>query len=93
MNIQTKSEIITQITMLLSKLVEAEEEKPSTDVSTEDKPVEMLTVRECTELVKGITVRQLVKEGKIPYIRVGESNRGKILIRKSDMINYFNKTT
>lgn len=96
MNIQTKSEIITQITILLSKLIDAEEEKPSTDASAEDKPVEMLTVKECTELIKGIsehTVRQLVKEEKIPYIRVGQSNRGKILIKKSDMLNYFTKTT
>lgn len=95
MNIQTKSEIITQITILLSKLIDAEEEKPFTDASADDKPVEMLTVKECTELVKGISeraVRQLVKEGKIPYIRVGQSNRGKILIKKSDMLNYFNKT-
>lgn len=94
MNIQTKSEIITQITNLLSKLIDTEEKKPSTDTSAEDKPVEMLTVKECTKLVKGISecaVRQLVKGGKIPYIRVGRSNRGKILIKKSDILNYFNK--
>lgn len=95
MNIQTKSEIITQITILLSKLIDAEEEKPSAYISIEDKPVEMLTIKECTELVKGLSeraIRLLVKEGKIPYIRVGQSNRGKILIKKSDMLNYFNKT-
>ena len=53
----------------------------------------MLTIKECTELVKGLsehTVRQLVAQGKISYIRTGQGKRGKILISKADLLNYLN---
>ena len=39
--------------------------------------MEMLTVKECTEAVKGLsehTVRKLVTQGKIHYIRTGEAS-------------------
>ncbi|MCM1327999.1 MAG: helix-turn-helix domain-containing protein [Ruminococcus sp.] len=90
-----KQAIISQIVILLSQLSETEDEKPTAAVSTEDKPVEMLTVKECTEVVKGLsehTVRQLVAQEKIPYIRTGQGKRGKILISKDALIAYFNKS-
>ncbi|MDE7303124.1 MAG: helix-turn-helix domain-containing protein [Oscillospiraceae bacterium] len=58
-----------------------------------DKKVEMLTVKECAELVKGLsehTVRQLVMQDKIPYVRAGQGKRGKILINKTDLLDYLN---
>ncbi len=91
---KNKQEIISQILLLLSQLSEAEEDKP-TSATTEDKPVEMLTVKECTEVIKGLsehTVRQLIAQGKIPYIRTGQGKRGKILISKDALLAYFKKT-
>ncbi|MCM1060323.1 MAG: helix-turn-helix domain-containing protein [Eubacterium sp.] len=90
-----KQAIISQIVILLSQLSETEDEKPTAAVPAEDKPVEMLTVKECTEVVKGLsehTVRQLVAQEKIPYIRTGQGKRGKILISKDALIAYFNKS-
>lgn len=91
-----KQAIITQIVILLSQLSETEDEKPTAADPPEDKPVEMLTVKECTEVIKGLsehTVRQLVAQEKIPYIRTGQGKRGKILISKDALLAYFNKVT
>ena len=53
----------------------------------------MLTIKECAELVKRLsehTVRQLVKQNKIPYVRAGQGKCGKILINKTDLLDYLN---
>ena len=58
--------------------------------------MEMLTVRECTEAVKGLsehTVRKLIKQGKLPYLRTGDGVNGKMLINKADLLAYFNGQT
>ena len=55
--------------------------------------VEMLTIKECTEVVQGLsehTVRQLVTQGKVKSVRTGEGKRGKILVNKADLVAYFN---
>ena len=55
-------------------------------------PIEMLTVKECTDVIHGLsenTVRQLVKQGKIPHIRAGRGKCGKILISKSALMRFF----
>lgn len=82
-----KNEIIDNIMALLIQLTDEE-----TAVETKAKPVEMLTVKECTDAVKGLkenTVRSLVAQGKVKYIRTGQGKRGKILINKEDLLNYF----
>ena len=56
--------------------------------------VEMLTIKECTEIIDGLsehTVRQLVKQGKVKSIRTGEGRNGKILVNKADLLAYFIK--
>ena len=56
-------------------------------------PVEMLTIKECAEAVTGLsehTIRQLVAQEKIPYIRTGNGKRGKILISKATLFDYIN---
>ena len=69
-------------------------EYENTNVTTENKssaPVEMLTIKECTQAVSGLsehTVRQLVAQKKIPYIRTGQGKRGKILISKAALLEY-----
>lgn len=83
-----KNEIVDSIMNLLIQLTNDEE----TVQTAQPKPVEMLTVKECTEAVKGLkenTVRSLVAQGKVKYIRTGQGKRGKILINKEDLLNYF----
>ena len=59
---------------------------------TKAKSVEMLTIKECTEVVRGLsehTVRQLVAQNKVKYIRTGQGKRGKILINKEELLKVF----
>jgi hypothetical protein len=59
---------------------------------TTAKPVEMLTIKECTKVIQGLsehTVRQLVAQDKVKYIRTGQGKRGKILVNKADLLEYF----
>ena len=59
-----------------------------------DKPMEMLTIKECTELVKGLssnTIRKLIARGELDYVRAGCGNNGKILISKANLIALFSK--
>ena len=42
--------------------------------------------------IKGLsehTVRQLVAQGKVKYIRTGQGKRGKILVNKEDLVHLF----
>jgi hypothetical protein len=88
---RNKQEIIDQILDLLTELVEDEPAEKQEEVQ----PMEMLTIKECTEAVKGLsehTVRKLVTQGKIHYIRTGEGKCGKILINKKSLLDYLNGT-
>lgn len=87
-----KTEIMMQIISLLSQLFE--EDKPVESVKsekTESSDAPMLTIKECTEVVKGIsehTVRQLVAQEKIAFVRTGQGDRGKILVSKRSLLEY-----
>ncbi len=92
MTTNSKQELISKIVTLLNELIEVEE-KTSMKIPQADKKVEMLTIKECTNLVKGLsehTVRQLVMQNKIPYVRAGKGKNGKILIAKSALMSYLN---
>ena len=92
MTTNSKQELISKIVTLLNELIDVEE-RSSMKIPQANKKVEMLTIKECTELVKGLsehTVRQLVMQDKIPYVRAGKGNRGKILINKTDLLDYLN---
>lgn len=87
-----KQEILASVTALLSKLLD-EEETPLTNVH--EPPVEMLTIKECTQEVRGLnefTIRQLIARHKIPFVRAGQEKNGKILIPKAALIAYLNGT-
>ena len=68
------------------------------DANTKTSPadprsLEMLTLKECTSVVKGVsehTLRLLITQGKIPALRTGEGKRGKILVSKNALLDYFN---
>ena len=86
---ENKTEIMAHIVALLSQLID--ENTAPTAESKSSAPVEMLTIKECTKAVSGLsehTVRQLVAQKKIPYIRTGQGKRGKILISKAALLEY-----
>ena len=89
-----KTEIVDNILERLIQLAEdGENSVPQTTTAPTSTKVEMLTIKECTEVIQGLsahTVRQLVKQGKVKSIRTGEGKNGKILVNKNDLIAYFN---
>lgn len=94
---KNKTEIIAQIAALLSQLVESGDDKNNEPVAiSAATPVEMLTIKECAKAVTGLsehTIRQLVAQEKIPYIRTGKGKRGKILISKAALLEYLGITS
>ena len=85
-----REEIIADMSSLLEQLVDSE--PPKVETTTEPEKVEMLTIKECTEAVKGLneyTVRQLIARKEIPSIRTGQGKRGKILVPKAALLRYF----
>ena len=94
MTTNRKNELIAQLVSILSELIEADDSNNVAEAKSE--AVEMLTVKECTEAVKGLsehTVRKLIKQGKLPYLRAGDGVKGKMLINKADLLAYFNGQT
>lgn len=54
--------------------------------------VKMLTIKECAELIEGISehsIRMLIAQGKIKAFRTGEGVRGKYLVNKESLLSYF----
>ena len=89
MSHEKTQEILQQISALLNSLNESETEPKE----TKQEKVEMLTVRECSEVIKGLneyTVRQLIARKEIPSVRTGQGKNGKILVPKAALVAYFN---
>ena len=89
MSTERTREILQQVTQLLNSLTESE---PAQQETKQEK-VEMLTVRECSEVIKGLneyTVRQLIARKEIPSVRTGQGKNGKILVPKAALVAYFN---
>ena len=90
MTIKQKSELIAAVSALLERMIPVEAKPALITVSKTDKP-EMLTIKECAALVSGLTehtVRMLVKQNKVKYIRCGQGARGKILVSKESLLKY-----
>ena len=94
MTIKQKNNLIAEVIALLEKAIVVDEENPKPQIFDVPKqPLEMLTVKECSQVISGLsehTVRQWVAQGLIPYIRTGKGKRGKILISKSALLKYLN---
>ena len=94
MTLKQKNNLIAEIIALLEKSIVVDEETPKPQIcSSQSQPLEMLTVKECSQVISGLsehTVRQWVAQGLIPYIRTGKGKRGKILISKSALLKYLN---
>ena len=114
MSTKERNEIISQIFILLSKLVECDTDTivhnadpmisaMQTETSAapvqqketvSDEPMEMLTIKECTELVKGLTsntIRKLIARGELECVRAGCGTNGKILIPKASIMSLYTK--
>lgn len=95
MNTDNKKELIMQLIATLTAMLESEsnnESNASAQIVTEEK-VEMLTIKECTMVFQGIsehTIRQLVAQGKVKFIRTGQGQCGKILVNKASLLAYCN---
>ena len=92
MNLTEKQQIISQIVLLLEQLIEAETTEPKPQPTPlAGEPLEMLTVKECATLVNGLsehTVRQLVVQNKVAYVRAGSGVREKMLVSKVSLLEY-----
>lgn len=94
MIVSKKKEIVDNILELLIQLTEDEKDcgLKRTNASKMSHAVEMLTIKECKNLIHGIsehTIRKLVTQGKVKSVRTGEGKRGKILVNKDDLLTYF----
>lgn len=93
MSIQNKWEAVRMAISILQAALESDVNETVKQAS--NAPIEMLTIRECTQVFNGLSehaVRKLVAQEKIPYIRVGEGKRGKILISKTALMEYLKIT-
>lgn len=97
MNIKNKQEVIMQLIATLTAML-TEEERTNDVVSAEiekEEKVEFITIKQSVEVVSGIsehTIRQLVAQKKVKFIRTGQGKRGKILINKSSLLAYCNNS-
>lgn len=70
-------------------LLEGSAPKEDGNLRENDDTIEMLTIKECAQTAHGLsehTIRQLIAQNKIPYIRTGQGKKGKILINKKGAV-------
>ena len=97
MSNKEKQALIAEVVALLQTRLTAMEQSqtsPPTPPQVSQVP-EMLTIKECAATISGLsehTVRQLVKQGKLPSLRTGAGQNGKILVSKAALLTYFNGT-
>ena len=80
-----KALLMQQLIALLTQFIALNEAETAVEPQQSD-AVEMLTIKECTVLIPGLsehTLRKLIAQRKIYSIRTGEGKRGKILISKA----------
>lgn len=83
----------TLINEILQDYNDNENENENETVPDKEEPMEMLTIKECTQLFKGLseyTVRLLVYQNKVKYCRAGKGERGKILVSKTSLLECLN---
>lgn len=97
MNTDNKKDLIMQLVATLTAMLDSEAQNElDTSANTEnEEKIEMLTIKQCTEVVSGLsehTIRHLVAQNKIMYLRCGQGVRGKILINKASLLAYLNNS-
>lgn len=97
MDTAKRDRIIIKVIALLEEFIDSQESDDniiSEESDTKASTTEMLTVKECTDLIQGLTaytVRLLASSGKISSVRAGEGKNGKILVNKSSLLDYMNR--
>lgn len=89
MNESKKQELLALISATVEKFLSESDDVAKPKI--EESPMEMLTINEAAQEVKGLsahTVRQLIAQGKIPSIRTGAGQNGKILVPKAALLKY-----
>lgn len=84
--------LLSQLSVLITQLTD--DTKDTSAAPASKAPVEMLTIKECTEQFHGLTgytLRQLIHQKKVQFTRAGEGVRGKYLINKDSLISYLQK--
>jgi len=85
-----KALLMQQLIALLTQFIALNEAETAVEPQQSD-AVEMLTIKECADLVPGLsehTVRKLALSGKVASIRTGEGKNGKILVNKDSLLAY-----
>ena len=78
--------------IIVDDTIDQEDKHNISPESNEDSKIIMLTIKECRDVIYGLsenTLRMLIKQGKIPYVRAGIGKHGKILINKNILLKYF----
>ena len=78
---------------LINEILEDYDNNENETVPDKEEPMEMLTIKECTQVVPGLseyTVRLWVYQNKVKYCRAGRGERGKILVSKTSLLECVN---
>lgn len=81
---------ITKVISILTNIVE--ESNSSASDKDSKTQLEFITINQALKLIHGISygsLRNLLLNGKIPYIRAGKGEHGKYLISKEGLLQYF----
>lgn len=97
MNNEKKNEIIMQLIATLTAMLQEESHSNNSlpDNNHKSEKIEFLTIKECSSVVQGInehTIRKLVAQNRIKFLRCGQGKRGKILINKASLLDYLNNS-
>ena len=93
-NTQKQALIAEVVALLQTRLAEMEQPQPT--ASQQSQIPEMLTIKQCAETIYGLsehTIRLLIKQGRLPHIRTGTGQNGKILVSKAALLAHFNGGT
>lgn len=101
MNTEQRRETLIQLITTLTAMLEAESFVDNNSIlesenKLSEEKIEFLTIKQAVEAVSGIsehTIRQLVAQKKIKFLRTGQGKRGKILINKASLLAYCNNSS
>lgn len=91
-----KTQFIRNVCELLAEIIHTPDEIAEKENVPSNDKVEMLTVKECSELMRGVavsTIYKMVRKEKLPCARVGVGETGRILIPKSAVLRYLHEIT
>lgn len=91
-----KTQFIRNVCELLTEMIHTPDEIAEKEKVPSNDKVEMLTVKECSELMSGVavsTIYKMVRKEKLPCARVGVGETGRILIPKSAVLRYLHEIT